>query len=135
MHQRNAQPRVDRTETTAAIERRAASRVPVPEVIVAVERPGPAAGTAEGTAGAPGSFGWAASAVDISYDGLGLNLPIDVPEGTELLLTFMLDDHTSFSRVPAKVVRTQPGLGLTAVRFRNWTLSDRRSLQRYLESP
>jgi hypothetical protein len=134
MHQRNAQPRVDHAETATAIERRSASRVPVPEVIVAVELPEPTP-TASGDRNEdPGGFGWAGSAIDVSGDGLALALPVDIPEGTELLLTFMLDDETSFSQVPAKVVRTQPGFGLTAVRFRDWTLTDRRALQSYLAS-
>ena len=114
-------------------DRRHCPRKPVPEVVVAVEL--------SDTEGAPwptvsdtaGGLAWAGSAIDISPEGLGLTLPDDIPVGSEVLLTFRLDDETAFARVPSVVIRKQPGFGLGAVRFRGLSRSDRLALGAYLD--
>lgn len=134
MTQRNAARRVDAAHALAGSERRRSSRVPVPGMIVAAELAEPVTTAPVDGARAPGPVSptWAGSAIDISRDGLGLVLPAEVPVGTELLLTFKLDDDTTFARVPSAVVRTQPGLGLGAVRFEGWNHSELRALHSYL---
>lgn len=90
-------------------DRRAFPRHPVPDVFVAVE-----------TESKPGHPDWAGSAIDISGGGLALMLPEDVSVGSELYLTFRLDDGTAFVRVPSTVVRKDYGYCMGAVRFDHW---------------
>ena len=45
---------------------------------------------------------WVVDAIDINASGLGLVLPPELLEGTEVLLSFRLDEH-EFSRLPAVV--------------------------------
>jgi hypothetical protein len=110
-------------------DRRRFARKPVPEVFVAVELSDTAPAVVSDT---PGALAWAGSAIDISPGGLGLTLPEDVPVGSEVLLTFWLDEATVFSRVPSVVVRKEHGFGLGAVRFHDWTRHDLDALQAFL---
>lgn len=132
MHQRPSRARADLTEELATLDRRRDSRVPVPDVLVAVEASEPARRAPTDRGDAEPAPSWACSAIDICRDGMALALPGAVAPGDELFLTFRLDEQTSFSRVPGIVVRTQLGFGLGAVRFQSWTDSERRSLERYL---
>lgn len=116
-------------------ERRRFARKPVPEVFVAVELSDtPAADRPPAVSDTAGGVAWAGSAIDISPEGLALTLPDDLPVGTEVLLTFWLDDGTVFSRVPSVVVRKEQGLGLGAVRFEGWGHRDLDALQAYLRA-
>lgn len=110
-------------------ERRRFARRPVPDLFVAVEMSDTAPAVVSDT---PNPLSWAGSAIDISPGGLGLILPEDVPVGSEVLLTFWLDDATVFSRVPSVVVRKEHGFGLGAVRFHDWTRHDLDALQAFL---
>jgi hypothetical protein len=117
------------------IERRRFARKPVPEVFVAVELSDTLADTlSAGVSDTPGALAWAGSAIDISPGGLGLTLPEDIPVGSEVLLTFWLDDATVFSRVPSVVVRKEHGFGLGAVRFHDWSNQDVSALWAYLQA-
>ena len=98
-------------------DRRAFPRRPVPEIFVAVE-----------TARHPGHPEWAGSAIDISGGGLSLMLPDQVPVGSELYLTFRLNDGTAFVRVPSTVVRKDTGYCMGAVRFHDWNDGQRLAL-------
>lgn len=102
-------------------ERRAYPRRPAPEVFVALETPD-----------AGGHPEWAGSAIDISGGGLSMPLPEDVPVGSELLLTFRLEDGTAFVRVPSTVVRRESGFGVGAVQFHDWDDARRLALLAYL---
>lgn len=110
-------------------ERREFARKPVPEVFVAVELSDTVPAALSDT---PTVLAWAGSAIDISPGGLGLTLPEDIPVGSEVLLTFWLDEATVFSRVPSVVVRKEHGFGLGAVRFHDWTHHDLDALQAFL---
>lgn len=110
-------PRTPSAESMDADDRRAFPRRPVPEIFVAVE-----------TAQDPGHPEWAGSAIDISGGGLALMLPDQVPVGSELYLTFRLDDGTAFVRVPSTVVRRDPGYCMGAVEFHDWNDGERLAL-------
>jgi hypothetical protein len=112
------------------IERRRFPRVPVPDVVVGLELPEAAA------ADDPAGFAWVGSAIDLSLDGMSLALPDDVPLGSEVLLTFRLDDRgeeVAFVRVPAIVVRRKPGFGQGAVLFLGWDHAEWEALRAYLD--
>lgn len=113
-------------------ERRHWPRKPVPEVVVAVELSDTFDTRPSALSDTPGGLAWAGSAIDISREGLALTLPDDIPVGSEVLLTFRLDDDTAFARVPSVVVRKQTGLGVGAVQFHDWTRSDAQTLGAYL---
>ncbi|HSL82987.1 MAG TPA: PilZ domain-containing protein [Thermoanaerobaculia bacterium] len=113
-------------------ERRHCPRKPVPDVVVAVEMSDTDGTASPAVSDTGGGLAWAGSAIDISPEGLALTLPEDIPVGSEVLLTFRLDDETAFARVPSVVIRKQPGFGLGAVRFRGWSRSDRHALGAYL---
>lgn len=116
------------------MDRRRFPRKPVPEVVVAVElSDAPRASLSEVSDTTLG-LAWAGSAIDISPEGLALSLPDDIPLGSEVLLTFRLDDETAFARVPSVVVRKQAGYGLGVVRFADWRSSDRHALRAYLSA-
>lgn len=116
----------------SAADRRHSPRKPVPEVMVAVELSDTPASPPSAVSDAPGGLAWAGSAIDISREGLALSLPDDIPVGSEVLLTFRLDDETAFARVPSVVVRKQTGFGVGAVQFHGWNRSDQRSLGSFL---
>ncbi len=100
-------------------DRRRTRRLLVPAVQVTLELPG-----------TPSSL-CVADALDVNRDGLGLVLPPEFEAGTEVLLTFLLDEHTFFYRVPGVVVRQHLGVG--GVRFEGWSEVDRNALLAYLE--
>ncbi|MEM7582414.1 MAG: PilZ domain-containing protein [Acidobacteriota bacterium] len=72
---------------------------------------------------------WVVDAIDISSRGLGLVLPPELLAGTEVLLSFRLDDH-ELSRLPATVQYNKGVSG--GVRFDAWPLEDRAKLLEYL---
>ena len=74
---------------------------------------------------------WAGTAVDLNGNGMALVLPPEMPTGTQVSLSFKLDD-VKFSRVPAVVVR-QDHVGVGAVRFLEWSDADQLELLTYLE--
>jgi len=116
-------------------ERRRFARTPVPEVFVAVELPDtPVRDLSGDRSDTFGGLAWAGSAIDISPEGLGLTLPEDVPVGTEVLLTFWLDEATVFSRVPSVVIRKEHGMGLGAVRFHDWDSRQSDALRTFLHA-
>ena len=66
---------------------------------------------------------WVVDAIDINASGMGVVLPPDIPEGTDIFLSFRLDDAVEFSRMPA-VVRHQLGTS-GGIRFGAWPDSER----------
>ncbi len=97
---------------------RRSRRRPIPGTLVAIEAP------------AVSDSHWAVDAVDVNADGIGLVLPPDLPPGTQVLLSFRLDDATAFSRAPAIVLHHD---GQSAgVRFLAWAEGDRLRLLEYL---
>ncbi len=107
-----------RSDPAVPSERRASKRWPMPDLLVALE-------TSEDS-----SESWMTCALDLGGYGIGLALPRELTPGTPLLATFILDDQTSFSRLPCTVVRQQFGVG--AVRFKNWSERERLKLLSYL---
>ena len=96
---------------------RQARRASVHGMLVAIDAPGLS------------SDPWVVDAIDISSKGLGLVLPPELLEGTEVLLSFKLGEH-DLSRLPATV---QYRAGVSGgVRFDAWTSEDRRKLLEYL---
>jgi hypothetical protein len=114
-------------------DRRRSPRTPVPDLFVALEMsdasPVPVSGHVSDRRRRPS---WTSSAIDISTEGLALTLPEEVPVGSEVLLTFRLDEDFAFVRVPSRVVRKQEGFGVGAVSFASWPDSDRLALLSYL---
>jgi hypothetical protein len=117
-----------------SVDRRRFPRRPVPDVVVAVELSDTGRTTLSEMSDTTLGLAWAGSAIDISPEGLALSLPDDIPLGSEVLLTFRLDDETAFARVPSVVVRKQAGYGLGVVRFGDWRSSDRHALRAYLSA-
>lgn len=115
-----------------SVDRRRSPRKPVPEVVVAVELSDTAGSSLSAVSDSSFGLSWAGSAIDISPEGLALSLPDDIPVGSQVLVTFRLDDETAFARVPSVVVRKQAGYGLGAVRFQNLSTSDRHALRSFL---
>lgn len=115
-------------------ERRRSPRKPVPEVVVAVELSDASRADLSELSDTTLGLAWAGSAIDISPEGLALSLPDDIPVGSQVLLTFRLNEETAFARVPSVVVRKQVGYGLGAVRFEDWASSDRNALRGYLRA-
>ena len=75
---------------------------------------------------------WLVDAMDVNADGLGLVLPRALTPGTEVLLSFRLDESAVFERVPAVVLHREPQAGGGGVRFRTWSDIDRLRLLEYL---
>lgn len=128
---------VHRRETRGALQvaedRRRSPRTPVPDLFVALEMSDPsAAPVSPRVSDRRRRPSWTSSAIDISTEGLALTLPDEVPVGSEVLLTFRLDDDFAFVRVPSRVVRKQEGFGVGAVSFASWPESDRLALLSYL---
>ena len=130
-------PAIDHAATGAALQlvedRRRSPRTPVPDLFVALEMSDPAAApVSPRVSDRRRRPSWTSSAIDISTEGLALTLPDEVPVGSEVLLTFRLDDDFAFVRVPSRVVRKQEGFGVGAVSFATWPESDRLALLSYL---
>jgi hypothetical protein len=104
----------------------------VPEVVVAVELSDTTSSRLSAVSDSSFGLSWAGSAIDISPEGLALSLPDDIPVGSQVLVTFRLDDETAFARVPSVVVRKQPGYALGAVRFQDLSTSDCHALRSFL---
>ncbi len=130
------------SEVLFSIERRRFPRVPVPNLVVGIERAGAETADPANPVGAPGGssgFTGVGSAIDLSLDGMSLTLPEDIPLGSEVLLTFQVDspdpvgDTIAFVRVPAIVVRRKPGFSTGAVLFLGWESADWQALESYLE--
>ncbi len=98
---------------------RRSRRIAIPGVLVAVDAPGIAADP------------WVVDALDVSAYGLGLMLPPELPEGTEVLLSFKLDERLEFSRLPARVQHRED-TSSGGVRFDRWPDSERLKLLEYL---
>ena len=73
---------------------------------------------------------WVVDAIDINANGMGLVLPPEIEEGTEVFLSFKLDDSIEFSRMPAEV-RHQLGAS-GGVAFLPWPSGERIKLLEYL---
>lgn len=104
-------------ETEGSSGRRA-KRNPIGDLLVAVDAPEVAAEP------------WVVDAFDINSLGLGLVLPPELAEGTQVFLSFRLADQVEFSRLPA-VVSHQLGVS-GGVRFEIWPTEDRLRLLEYL---
>ncbi|MEL7059172.1 MAG: PilZ domain-containing protein [Acidobacteriota bacterium] len=66
---------------------------------------------------------WVVDAIDINANGMGLVLPPEVAEGTEVFLSFKLADELEVSRMPAVV---RHSLGTTGgVAFGAWPPAER----------
>jgi hypothetical protein len=100
--------------------RRHAQRIPVRDLLVAIDAPEIA------------EQPWVVDAFDINSRGLGLVLPPELPEGTEVFLTFRLDEENEFSQVPARVTHQMGVSG--GVRFEPWSADKRLELLEFLVS-
>lgn len=112
----------DPHDLSADPDRRRAPRLPLPGVLVTLVSPD----------GEQALF--ASDALDISAAGLALVLPEGlngcVVPGDGVLLTFRLDESTSFARMPARLVRREEGVA--AVEFGSWEGAARRRLAEWL---
>ncbi len=111
-----------------AADRRRSPRTPVPELFVALEMSDTSAPVSPQASDRRRRPSWTSSAIDISTEGLALTLPDEVPVGSEVLLTFRLNEETVFARVPSRVVRKEEAFGVGAVSFASWPESDRLTL-------
>lgn len=107
-----------REETAAGPSRRRMGRVPISNLLVAIDAPDISADP------------WVVDAFDINSQGLGLVLPPELPEGTHVLLSFKLSEANEFSRVPATVLHQLGASG--GVRFDSWSAEDRLMLLEFL---
>lgn len=98
--------------------RRGTRRRPIHGVLVAIDAP------------AIADQPWVVDAVDINADGMGLVLPPEIPEGSDVFLSFKLEGDLEFSRVPARV-RHHDGLS-GGMQFHSWPARDRLQLLEYL---
>lgn len=105
-------------ETAASSRPRRTRRRPIPDVLVSIEAPT--------IAGKP----WVVAAIDVNADGLGLVLPEELPPGTEVFLSFKLDDDAVFGRVPAVILHQEGQVG--GASFREWTPGERLALLEHL---
>ena len=92
-------------------------RAPMHGILVAIDAP------------QQSSDPWVVDAIDLSSNGMGLVMPPELLEGTEVLLSFHLDDN-DFSRLPATVVHQMGVSG--GVRFEPWPGEERLKLLEYL---
>ncbi len=107
-----------RNPAAEALSRRRMGRAPIHGVLVAIDAP------------AIFEHPWVVDALDINSHGLGLVLPPELPEGTQVLLSFKLSEANEFSRVPAIVLHQ---LGVSGgVRFDLWSDVDRLKLLEFL---
>ena len=97
---------------------RRSRRVAIPGVLVAIDAP------------SISDQPWVADAIDVNANGLGLVLPPELPEGTEVQLSFRLTADLELSRVPA-IVRHREGLSGGVV-FTDWPTEDRLRLLEFL---
>lgn len=102
-----------------ANQHRRTRRVPIHGHFVAIDAPGIS------------SEPWVVDAIDLNSSGVGLVLPPELLEGTEVLLSFRLGDQ-EFSRLPA-TVQHQTGVS-GGLRFGTWSADERLRLLEYLVS-
>lgn len=93
-------------------------RLPIHGVLVAIDAPDLAAEH------------WVVDAIDINGGGMGLVLPPEVPQHTQVLLSFQLEESLVFSRVPARVQHREGVSG--GVRFEPWPSDQRLALLEFL---
>lgn len=98
--------------------RRRVQRHPIHGVLVAIDAPG--------VAPKP----WVVDAIDINAHGLGLVMPPELRQGTEVRLSFKLEEGLEFSRVPATVLHRVGNSG--GVRFASWPDRERLKLLEHL---
>lgn len=103
-----------KTEST----RRSTRRVAIHGVLVALDAPNVA------------TRPWVVDAIDLNGSGMGLVLPPELPEGTEVKLSFKLSAEVELSQMPA-VVRHQEGSSGGVV-FAVWPQSERLKLLEWL---
>ena len=108
----------ENSNTPSAPSRRRVRRQPIHGLLVAIDAPKVA------------TKPWVVDAIDINANGLGLVLPPEIPEGTEVFLSFKLGEISEFSRVPATVLHQMGTSG--GVRFGTWPDEDRLRLLEYL---
>ena len=75
---------------------------------------------------------WVGSAVDISLNGMLLQLPPEVGRGEQLYVTFTLGDWCAFSRLRAVLIRRDIG-DLGALRFSAWPQEKEDELEAWLK--
>lgn len=109
---------VEPSNEEAPRSRRRRKRMPIHGVLVAIDAPEIA------------DQHWVVDALDINSSGLGLVLPPELPEGTEVELTFKLREDSIFSRVPARVRHQMGSSG--GVQFKPWPAADRLKLLEFL---
>lgn len=97
---------------------RRSRRLPIPGILVAVDAPDVA------------PHPWVVDAIDINAHGIGLVLPPELPEGTNVLLSFRLADDIELGQVTGSVRHKDGTSG--GVLFGEWTLQDRLSLLEFL---
>ncbi len=114
----NSSAQESATKDGEAVDGRRSRRRPIHGILVAIEAPAFPEGH------------WVADAIDINANGMGLVLPPELEAGTEVRLSFRLDDEVELSRVPA-TVRHREGLS-GGVRFSRWSDADRLKLLEYL---
>ena len=107
-------------ESDYEIERRS-RRIPIPKVEVTIELEAADRGDL-----------WMGSATDINGDGISLVLPREVAIGSSLVLSFSLDESSSFHRVSGTLLRYDQAAGTASILFGEWGNDDRICLLRFL---
>lgn len=106
------------SEAAAEASRRRVRRHPIHGVLVAIDAPEVA------------EHPWVVDAIDINAHGLGLVMPPELGEGTEVRLSFKLQEGLEFSRMPATVLHRVGSSG--GVSFASWPDRERLKLLEYL---
>ncbi len=97
---------------------RRSRRLPIPGILVAVDAPDVA------------PHPWVVDAIDINAHGIGLVLPPELPEGTNVLMSFRLADEIELGQVSGSVRHKDGASG--GVLFGEWALQDRLNLLEFL---
>jgi hypothetical protein len=92
--------------------------LPIPGILVAVDAPDVA------------PHPWVVDAIDVNAHGIGLVLPPELPEGTNVLLSFRLGDDLELGQVAGSVRHKDGTSG--GVLFGDWALQDRLKLLEFL---
>ena len=98
--------------------RRRIRRLPIHGLLVAIDAPG--------IAPEP----WVVDAIDINAHGMGLVLPDELAEGTQVYLSFKFKEGVEFSQMPALVVHQMGSSG--GVAFASWPRDERLQLLEFL---
>ena len=110
--------REESRSAASASSRRRVRRMPISNLLVAIDVP------------QVSEQPWVVDAFDINSLGLGLVLPPEIPEGSQVFLSFRLSETIEFSRAPATVLHQMGASG--GVRFDDWSSEDRLKLLEYL---